>query len=665
MCPRRFIASFLIGLATVAQVVAAVDDVRVLTATDTADYFPPTVGNGHTGIVPDITGLNPRRVFQASVFDGGAHSRVSTIREAIVPLALRVSDGSADTTITDWRQQLDMTRACVTTTFCRGNLRICATLRALRQMPHAAMMELTVTALRPAEVSVTNLPSVPSSMTDASVYPHNVWCDDGGMRLIRADARYDFDRHFISVASTLLPASGTWTRNTADNSLSISLRAGESASLWAVAAECSDADFADPANEGDRQVIYAVRQGRDNLIADHERRWLDLWQGRIEIDGDPELQMQANSALYNLYSSLREDSRRSIAPMGLTSDKYFGHVFWDADTWILPVMAVMNPAMARSMIDFRVDGLDAARRRARAYGYRGAMFPWEADNLGEESTPTFALTGPLEHHITADVARAAWLYFCATADTAWLATSGYPLLRDCAEFWVDRLSETAPGSGRWTAKNVVGADEYAIGVDGDAFTDGAARRALEYAACAAAVVGARPNPLWSQIASSISFTTIPGSKAILEHSTFSNQTTKQADAELLAFPLGIITDADTIPATIDHYSTLIDSIGGPAMSHSAMAVNYARMGRPDQAAALIARAYRPYLRGPFNSLSETPGNDETYFMTAAGGLLQAIIFGYAGLEITPEGITTVLHSRPSHISSLKIFYPHFAKFSQN
>ncbi len=631
---------------------------RLLIAEDTVGYFPPTVGNGHTGMVCDITGLSPKSVFQASVFDDGVAGRVSTIHPAIIPLSLKITDQSGDTVISDWSQRLDMTVADVTTSFRRGDLRLTTSVRALRQMSHAVMMELSVTALRDTKITVSNIPGLPGSLTDVKVSPSNVWCDDGGMRLIRAEARYNSGRDALSVASILVPSEGGWVRNVEDNSLSISLQRGQTASLWAVAAECSSADFSDPANEADRQVIYAVRQGRDKLVAEHQNRWGRLWEGRIEIEGDDELQSQVNSALYNLYSSLREGSRRSIAPMGLTSDKYYGHVFWDADTWIFPVILVLNPGMARSMIDYRVDGLEAARRKAAAYGYRGAMYPWESDHHGEESTPTFALTGPLEHHITADVARAAWLYFCVTADTAWLATEGYPVLRDCADFWVDRMSPAPEGgSGRWTVKNVVGADEYAIGVDGDAFTNGAARLALEYADAAARIIDARPDPRWAEMASSVDFRTFPGSRVMREHMTYNNEITKQADVELLAFPLGIMTDPDTIRDNIRHYAQLIDSVGGPAMSHSAMAVNYARMGEPEIAARLIDRAYRPNLRGAFNSIAETPGNDEIYFMTGAGGLLQAIIFGYAGIEITPSGLRVVDHSRPDSIRRLRVITP--------
>jgi hypothetical protein len=36
-------------------------------------------------------------------------------------------------------------------------------------------------------------------------------------------------------------------------------------------------------------------------------------------------------------------------------------------------------------------------KKATVYGYKGAMFPWESDDIGEEATPTWALTGILSN----------------------------------------------------------------------------------------------------------------------------------------------------------------------------------------------------------------------------------------------------------------------------
>ena len=89
--------------------------------------------------------------------------------------------------------------------------------------------------------------------------------------------------------------------------------------------------------------------------------------------------------------------------MGLSSQGGNGHIFWDTELWMYPPILLLNQGIAESMVNYRTNRLAAACKRAITHGYRGAMFPWESDDAGEESTPTFALTGPLEHHITADI----------------------------------------------------------------------------------------------------------------------------------------------------------------------------------------------------------------------------------------------------------------------
>ena len=53
---------------------------------------------------------------------------------------------------------------------------------------------------------------------------------------------------------------------------------------------------------------------------------------------------------------------------------------------------------------------------------------------------------------------------------------------------------------------------------------------------------------------------------------------------------------------------------------------------------MFHRSCRPFQRPPFGVISETASSDNPFFTTGAGGLLQAVIFGFGGLEITPRGI---------------------------
>ena len=373
---------------------------------------------------------------------------------------------------------------------------------------------------------------------------------------------------------------------------------------------CSKRDFVDPYNESERQITYAIHEGADRLMTFHCQLWNELWQGDIRIEGDDDAQRAVRFALFNLYSFGREGTGLSISPMGLSSQGYNGHIFWDTELWMYPPILLLNQGIAESMVNYRTNRLAAACKRAITHGYRGAMFPWKSDDAGEESTPTFALTGPLEHHITADIAIACWNYYCVTHDLHWLRSHGYPLMKAVADFWVSRAERNEDGS--YSIRSVVGADEYAIEV-------GKNIRILSFA-----------------------------NGVTREHATYNGEMIKQSDANLLAYPLGIITDPKIWEKDMVYYTDRIDPKDGPAMSYSVFCVQYVRMGDAKKAYEMFRRCYEPNLRAPFGVIAETATSNNPYFATGAGGLLQAVINGFCGLQITDEGIVQVPSVLPKH-----------------
>jgi trehalose/maltose hydrolase-like predicted phosphorylase len=53
-------------------------------------------------------------------------------------------------------------------------------------------------------------------------------------------------------------------------------------------------------------------------------------------------------------------------------------------------------------------------------------------------------------------------------------------------------------------------------------------------------------------------------------------------------------------------------------------------------------------------MAETAVGDNPYFATGAGGMLQAMLYGFGGLEITPEGVVQLPTRLPAGWKSLKI-----------
>lgn len=618
-----------------------------------APYAPAPMANGCIGILPQKEPFAVEHVMLNHVFDAASPHVVSRVMRGINPfcLSMKIDNKKVDTSnISDWQQTIDMRRAVHQTSFhTLEKADVSYELCALRNLPYAGLIRVTVQACKDMLLEVRSGMGIPDDYSQSSIRYREMEADGNRMYMLESDATSRFGYRRVASTSSFLfngeQIKPMYDEATRELFFSIQLKKGETFCFSLVGSVCSSRDFFDPYNEAERQVIYAVHEGEEALMQAHYRLWDELWQGDIRIEGDDDAQRIVRFALFNLYSSCRGGSRLSIPPMGLSLQGYNGHIFWDTELWMYPPMLLLNQDIARSMLDYRFDRLPAARKKALAYGYRGAMFPWESDDSGEEATPTHALTGPFEHHITADIGIACWNYYCVTRDMRWLQREGYPLLKEIADFWASRVTRNQDGS--YSIHNVTGADEYANGVTDNAFTNGAASLALKYACQAAEICGEKVPEIWWEIGENIRILQFENG-VTREHSTYKGEMIKQADANLLAYPLGVITDEYRQRQDLEYYAERIDQKDGPAMSYSVYCVQYARMGEADKAYEMFRRCYEPNLKKPFGVISETPTSNNPYFMTGAGGLLQAVLNGFCGLQITDEGIVQLPSVLPSH-----------------
>ncbi len=637
------------------------DSLWKLHTTDTqGTYVGAPMANGGIGILPWREPFSVRHVILNHVFDADREYGISRVLKGINPFLLSVTiDGKKidEGNISGWQQTVDMKQATHNSRFLAdGKAEIDYDLCALRNMPYGGLIRMQVKATQELELSVAAEMEVPSEYIDP-VYQFRDM-RSGGIKvyMLRSYATSMWRKQQVTASSSFLFDKGkeiipAYNESTRQMYFTIKLKKGESFSFALIGSVCSSRDFINPHNEAERQVIYAGHEGMKALMKAHAGLWNDLWQGDIRIEGDDEAQRAVRFALFNLYSSCREGSDLSISPMGLSSQGYNGHIFWDTELWMFPPMLLLNQGIAKSMINYRTDRLQAARRKAMAYGYRGAMFPWESDDAGEESTPTTSLTGAFEHHITADIGIACWDYYCVTRDKQWLQSKGYPLMKEVADFWVSRSTRNDDGS--WSIHNVIGANEYKHGAIDNAFTNAAAKLALQYACKAAQVCGDVVSEEWRNVENGLRILRFDNG-VTREHSTYKGETIKQADVNLLGYPLGIISDAKAQKRDLEYYAERIDPKNGPAMSYSVFCVQYARLGDAKRAYEMFCRSYQPNLRPPFGVLAETATSNNPYFMTGAGGLLQAVVHGFCGLQVTDEGIVQLPAVLPKHWKKVTI-----------
>jgi len=247
-----------------------------------------------------------------------------------------------------------------------------------------------------------------------------------------------------------------------------------------VASPSGEASF-DAAGE---LLTAMVDAGFDTLLAEHRESWAARWRdAEVVIEGDSQSELAARFAVFHLLSAAADSGEAAVGARGLTGEAYSGHVFWDADVFVLPALAAIRPEAARAMLEYRIRRLPAARAAAKAEGLAGARFPWESAGDGSDVTPRQVRgrggevipirSGTHEEHIVADVAWAATRYAAWTGHAAFLDGAGRDLVVETARYWASRIRIDAAGRGHLFG--VMGPDEYHEVVDDNAYTNAMAR----------------------------------------------------------------------------------------------------------------------------------------------------------------------------------------------
>jgi len=383
--------------------------------------------------------------------------------------------------------------------------------------------------------------------------------------------------------------------------------------------------------------------GFDTLLDEHRVVWRDLWRSDIAIDGDARAQTAVHSDLYYLLATSTPDTHWPMGACGLTPG-YTGHAFWDSDTWIFPALLLLHPERAKSLMMFRSFTLPAAQARAQARGLKGAMYPWEADpENGSEQTPHFAyVLGEREIHVSADVAIAQWQYWLATHDRDWLKKYGWPVIRNAADFWASRASWNADKK-RYEIVHVTSVAESYNDVPNDTFTNVSAQKVLNVAAKAASLVGERADPHWAEVAAKLY---IPFSEKEQRHLDFDASVPREplegSTLGLLMYPsLDLPMTAQIRRNDFDY--TMISVKEGHrephGMSLAPSAIAAAAVGNAPLAVTWLQNNFTSGLiKPPFNVRTETATNNTGYFITASGGFLQTLLYGFGGLRIEEKGL---------------------------
>ncbi|ESP00136.1 hypothetical protein LOTGIDRAFT_141357, partial [Lottia gigantea] len=381
-----------------------------------------------------------------------------------------------------------------------------------------------------------------------------------------------------------------------------------------------------------------------SIYSSHVKAWEELWNnGRIDVEGNRNLSTSIYSSLYYLLSSVPSHPDQynwpfmGMAPGGLAhgtmGDDYAGHVFWDQDTWMFPSIMLLHSTIGKILVQSRLDKLTTARLLAKYRGFPGAVFPWESAYTGLP-TSTSETCSINEIHISADVSLALRQYLFLTNDSDFLEHGGADTLIDLATFWVARVTVN-PDTKLYEIHDVMGPDEYHYHINNSAYTNTAARLAIETGVTAMIRRGQSPPSHWTDIINNMYIPLDNQYQYHPEYDGYSRGTVvKQADVILLGFPLMAQTSTIVTQNDLKYYASV--TLSGPAMTWGMFAVNWLEQGDSMTANKYFYKQFGN-IRPPFNVWTENAdGSGAVNFHTGMGGYLQSILFGYGGIRVLED-----------------------------
>lgn len=257
-------------------------------------------------------------------------------------------------------------------------------------------------------------------------------------------------------------------------------------------------DCKEPLEEAKRiqMSIMSVAEPAARVRTQHVVAWANAWRHNVVVEPRGALSAYERDrvhrvnkvlrlSLFTVWSSVRDAAITGSIPF-VDMD---GSLEGECDLWLLPLLVILRPSLAKNMLEKRHDMLQDAIRLAAGYGYSGSKFPCPHEGAWDA-------TGAMHIYNTALVSVNVWNYYRVTLDKNWLSNKGYAMLKNNADFFASR-AELDAASNTYSIRNVMsmnGTEE-----DNNTMTNYLAIMAMRYAVEASFELGLAINPEWHAV----------------------------------------------------------------------------------------------------------------------------------------------------------------------
>lgn len=287
------------------------------------------------------------------------------------------------------------------------------------------------------------------------------------------------------------------------------LKKGESITLEKYAAQISSMNYKPEELESVvyERVLAAETKGFKKLLSEHKNAWAEKWKlSDIVIKGDVKAQQGIRFNIFQLQQTYTgEDSRLNIGPKGFTGEKYGGVTYWDTEAFCFPFYLSTSPEnVSRNLLLYRYKQLPRAIKNGEKLGFtKGAALYPMVTMTGDECHNEWEITFE-EIHRNGAIAHAIYDYVTYTGDKAYLVEYGLEVLIGISRFWAQRVI-LSPIKRKYMILGVTGPNEYENNVSNNWYTNYYAKWCLRYTLDAISLVKRVAIDKFKELANRISF----------------------------------------------------------------------------------------------------------------------------------------------------------------